>query len=192
MKIAKVTPIYKEGNEEDPANCRPISSTSVLSKILERCTQARIKVFLEKNNYFYKRQHGFWKKQNITSVMDTIHNLNMNIDKGEAIGLLLDFKKAFDTIDHDRLLGHIASIGIRGFTKEWVKSYLEDRYQYVHCNSPVSDIRSTGVPQGSVLSPTLFTTYINDIGTMELQGQITMFADDAVIIHIKDKKTLQH
>lgn len=142
-----------------------------LNKILERCMQRRIITFLEQNNYFYMGQHGFRKKQStITAVVDTVHNLSMHIDKGKATGLLLlDFKKAFDSIDHNRLLGNIESVGTKGFPKEWVKSYLEDKYQYVHFKGHSSTHRLvvSGVPQGLVLSYyTLFITYISDIATL--------------------------
>ena len=96
--------------------------------------------------------------------------------------LLLDFAKAFDSVPHQRLLHKLHYYGIRNKTLEWIKSFLLGRSQRVQVNGAKSDWAdvTSGVPQGSVLGPFLFITYINDI-VCHLNCKIKLFADDAVM-----------
>ena len=101
-----------------------------------------------------------------------------------SILLLLDFSKAFDTVDHNILLAKLAHYGIRGPALKWLRSYLSDRKQYVSVNNSDSSMTKItyGVPQGSILGPLLFIIYINDIPEISTIEKFILYADDANII----------
>ena len=102
-----------------------------------------------------------------------------------TIGVFIDLRKAFDTIDHSLLLTKLNFMGIRGVCYMWIKSYLSKRQQYVlyeACKSDIVDIEC-GVPQGSVLGTQLFILYINDICYISEILKFILFADDTNIFY---------
>ena len=108
------------------------------------------------------------------------------------ITLLIDLKKAFDTIDHRILLRKLYSYGIRGSMLKWMESYLTDRSQYVVFDGKVSETRSIecGVPQGSILGPLLFIISVNDICNVSPMLFKILYADDTCVLisgnHLND------
>ena len=95
----------------------------------------------------------------------------------------MDLKKAFDTVNHDILMKKLECYGIRGKLFNWLKSYLENRNQYVHYNGYDSDkkVVTHGVPQGSILGPLLFILYINDFSRSSDLLFSILFADDTSV-----------
>jgi len=110
--------------------------------------------------------------------------------------IIIDFSKAFDLVPHDRLLKKIAASGMESRVVLWIREFLRGRTQRVRVGRHYSEeVRVTsGVPQGSVLGPILFLTYINDIST-NIKSKIRLLADDCIIYrkvqNIKDVEKLQ-
>ena len=104
---------------------------------------------------------------------------------GFRVGVLfIDFKKGFDTIDHDMLKARLLTTGISGAFYDWLFSYLSNRKQPVVSNGERSKTLpiDVGLPQGLLLGPWLFTLYVNDLPTIETAGSSHMFANDTIFI----------
>lgn len=193
LKIAKVIPIYKKGDACQTCNYRPISLLSIFDKLLEKIVHKRLLSHLQKHNVLYQYQFGFRKNHSTTlALIDVIDNIYKYLDNNEiTIGIYLDLKKAFDTVNHDILLDKMYNYGIRGVVHDWFRSYLSDRQQYTIVNNTESRSMkiNCGVPQGSVLGPLLFLIYINDIRNAIPDENIKLYADDTnLFIHGVDRK----
>ncbi len=97
--------------------------------------------------------------------------------------MFLDFKKAFDTVNHDRLIDKLSWYGIRGIAQLWFKNFLLERMQKTVFNSAESSSRlvECGVPQGSILGPLLYIIYVNDMQRVLSHCQISLYADDTAL-----------
>ena len=182
MKTAKVIPIYKSGDKHQFTNYRPISLLSQFSKILEKLFVTRLDSFIEKHQLLSSHQYGFrTNRSTMMAATELVEAISTNTENGEyTVGVFIDLKKAFDTINHEILLNKMERYGIRGVAQAWLKSYLKDRQQFVHMNNIDSNLQkiSHGVPQGSVLGPKLFIMYINDLCNVMTQLKCVLFADD--------------
>ena len=193
-KCAKVIPIFKSGTTCDFTNYRPISLLSSFSKLLGKLVARQMFKFINKYNIFYSHQYGFRPQhdtsQPLLQFLDKIYK-GLNKNKAEyTLGIFLDLKKAFDTVDFNILLRKLDHYGFRGITNEWFRNYLNSRTQYVSLGEFESSLKEIlcGVPQGSVLGPILFLLYINDLPN-STSFFTSLFADDTCFL--KSSNNLQ-
>ena len=165
LKHTKVIPVYKDDDETDKANYRPISLLSNYNRIFEKIMFNRLKAFIDKKEILYRSQYGFRDKHSTQhAILDIVNSLQRNMDKKLfSCGIFIDLKKAFDTVDHSILLNKLNHYGVRGIVNDWFSSYLFKRTQTTEINSFISDkeIVPCGVPQGSVLGPLLFLSELH-------------------------------
>ena len=175
---------FKKGDESLAANYRPISFTCILCKVLEHILASNIVKHLDGQGILYDLQHGFREKRSCeTQLIMLIEDLARSASVGKQTDIiLLDFSKAFDKVNHSKLLWKLHQYDIRGQVLSWVRAFLGSRSQQVVIDGEESESIpvTSGVPQGSVLGPILFLIYINYLPD-EVRSQVRLFADDTAL-----------
>ncbi|XP_076038458.1 uncharacterized protein LOC143023740 [Oratosquilla oratoria] len=179
---ANITPIHKKGNRSTALNYRPVSLTSVVSKVVEGFVREALMAHVNRNRILCNAQHGFRSGRNcLTNMLKYLDDVINAVDNQYWIdSIYLDCEKAFDRVPHQRLLAKLEAIGVTGNTKNWIASFLRDRSHRVGIRGTFSEslpVKSR-VPQGSVVGPILFIIYVNDL-VNNLESSASLFADDA-------------
>ena len=138
----------------------------------------------DRNNILYPLQHGFRSKRSCeTQLLEFVDDVSSNMSSGKQTNVLvMDFSKTFDKVSHSLLIHKLNHYGIRGKTNTWIQNFLSNRTQAVVVDGETSNSISveSGVPQVSVLGPSLFLFYINDM-PQGLSSTVGLFADDTIV-----------
>ena len=159
-------------------------------QISESFANSDLREFAHEVGLIKDQQFAYVKHSSTTvALIKAVDSWKMAIDKGEkVVCAFLDLRKAFDVIHHDVLLQKLAQYGVKDNEYDWFKSYLSERSQFVSCNETESQYRNIayGVPQGSVLGPTLFNIHISGISDACKSSDVVLYADDTEI-HVSSK-----
>lgn len=186
LKTGRVTPIFKADDPNNITNYRPITILSCINILFEKLIAKRMISYIQKYTILSQNQHGFRKNYStataVHSVTEVIYNA-LNNNKF-ALGIFLDIKKAFDSVNHEIFLTKLERYGFRGLAIKFFRSYLTNRQQFVQIALNKSSVKqvTNGVPQGSVLGPILFSLFINDYPSSLYKAQAVLYADDTALI----------
>ena len=188
-KTANVVPIHKKQTRSTLRNYRPVSLLSVISKVMEKVINTTLMNHLEKQSLLSPHQFGFRPGLSAADLLTSIsHQWQSCINAGGAVrALAVDIAGAFDKVSHLGVLHKLRSYGIAGTLHQWLTSYLTDRtLQAVvgGATSPQFPV-TAGVPQGSILGPTLFVIYVNDAAEVLPCGVVpATYADDTTLFSL--------
>lgn len=182
-KQSVIIPVHKGGRRDDVRNYRPISLLCTFSKVFEkvihRYLSRHFSVFLSDT------QHGFVNGRSVETNLTTFLDYTAGLvgHRGQVDAIYFDCSKAFDLVNHNRLVAKLSLYGLSDGFCDWFRSYLSGRPSYVKANGACSStfVPVSGVPQGSTLGPLLFNVFVNDAVHSINYCKLLQFADDAKI-----------
>lgn len=186
FKRAKIIPIQKPNKpNNNPNSYRPISLLSNLGKVYEKLIHTRIETFVMNNNIISEKQFGFKKGHSTVQQIGRIKNkilTNKRLRKSTGL-ILLDVEKAFDTVWHHGLLYKLVTANIPKYLCKIIADFLVNRKFAVSLNNGISSYKniSAGLPQGSILSPILFSIFTSDFKPNK-EADVAYYADDTALI----------
>ena len=184
-KVSSVVPAFKNVGERSTAkNYRPVSFLSVVSKVFEKLINNRIVDYLEKCGFFPDFQYGFRSSRSTADLLTVASDrIARAFNRSGATGAVaLDISKAFDRVWHAGLLHKLKSYEISGQIFGLISSFLSNKRLWVVLDGKSSQEHpvNAGVPQGSILGPTLFLLYINDLPD-DVICNIAIYADETTL-----------
>ena len=186
FKLAHVCPIPKMSSKVDVYNCRPVSLSSPVAKIFERIFLMRMKSALV--SCFGRNQHAYRPLgSTTTALVEVSEYVTKALDSRDTVAVnvfCLDLSRAFDKLQHHRLINHLHDCGLNAGFLLWLCSYLKHRTMRVkvlNVLGPVISVQS-GVPQGSVLGPFLFGAFMGSIDFSGGNIRCVKYADDVTIV----------
>ena len=187
-KMARVCLLCKDLKQKtNPLKYRPVSILPGPSKVLEKVVVDRLVSFMESNKFFPDQQHGYRSNRSCqTAVLTLQDEILRDMERGvDSAVVFCDLSAAFDTLDHEDILGKMKIYGFTEGSVEWYRSYLTNRSQYVVVGGCKSCKRTVckGCPQGSLSGPQLFSLVFGDIVIVQLSNGVFMviYADDLTI-----------
>ena len=190
-KLANISVIFKKCNKSMADNYRPISLTSICCKLFEKFVRKHLMDHFNEKGLITNAQYVFRSGRSLNlQLLKVIDDFTRAMGKHENVDVIyLDFKKAFDSVPHKRLIGVFRQYGVTGRTLNWITDFLSGRQQRVVINDSRSSWQpvKSGIPQDSVLGPVLFLMYINTMPD-KIASKVYLFTDDAKLYRqIEDK-----
>lgn len=187
FKVAHIVPLLKKPSLDasDLSNYRPVSNLPFLSKVLERVVNAQLTRYITENNLQEKFQSAYRQNHSTETALIRVQNdiLLALSERKACLLLLLDLSAAFDTVEHTALIDVLRELGLTEKVLAWFMSYLSNRTQQVRVGDHFSSLQplKSGVPQGSVLGPVLFTLYTASLGRLIESFNLNyhFYADDS-------------
>ena len=183
LKKAEITPIFKKDNNLDKSKYRPVSILPGMAIVIERIISEQLNVFC--NNIYHENLSAYRKCYNTESVvLKSVEDWKLSLDSNSCTGAVcIDLSKAFDVIPHGLLLAKLNAYGCDNNVLKFLCSYLTDRSQRVKIDNNYSKWSKIvkGVPQGSVIGPSAFNIFINDVFNITNNSTIYNYADDNVL-----------
>ena len=184
LKIADITPIFKNDDSLDKTNYRPINILPTVSKIFERILFNQLQRF--SNKFLSPLLCGFRKGYSTQyALIILLQEWQKCLDASDGIvgTLLMDLSKAYDCVSHDLIIAKLEAYGVDENSLRLIRNYLSQRQQRVKVGSSLSEWLEIilGVPQGSILGPILLNVFINDLIIFIKETDICNFADDTTL-----------
>lgn len=183
-KHSIVIPIPKPNKPPtDPNSYRPISLSVHIGKTMERMVNNRLSWHLEKHNIISKFQSGFRANRRTTDNLTQLQNDICKDPKASTVAVMIDMEKAFDLVWRKGIIIKMQKINICGLILGWLNNFLSNRSIQVRVNTSLSNryFIQNGTPQGSIVSPNLFSIMINDLSNSISKTKLSLFADDIAI-----------